>query len=231
MQCSSFCGIFNSCAMFEGGSRLGYLELLDIELLKSLAEHLQDREMGKGVGLLGFFGVLTVWSISSMRLYKSLWGRLLFFPRFLFVGYHYSQSPHHLPDDRGTERGLAFAFLVINYSGFASISVVRPCKSSRGRLLFRLAFVCRIISHEALEHCYPIMRLKRAMSIGVNRVAFISRWMDDPSVRYLPKILQASNPHSLTSHIIAPSHTSAIHPTHPPKHDQTPFPHLEPLPS
>ncbi len=45
-----------------------------------------------------------------MRLYKSLWGCLLFFAGFLFVGYHCSQSPHHLLDDRGTERGLAFVF-------------------------------------------------------------------------------------------------------------------------
>jgi hypothetical protein len=40
--------------MFEGGSRLGYLELLDIELLKSLAEHLQDRETERGLAYWGF---------------------------------------------------------------------------------------------------------------------------------------------------------------------------------
>jgi hypothetical protein len=52
--CSFFCGIFDSYAMFEGGSRLGYLELLDIELLKSLAEHLQDRETERGLAYWGF---------------------------------------------------------------------------------------------------------------------------------------------------------------------------------
>jgi len=52
--CSFFCGIFDSCAMFEGGSRLGYLELLDIELLKSLAEHLQDRETERELAYWGF---------------------------------------------------------------------------------------------------------------------------------------------------------------------------------
>jgi len=134
-----------------------------------------------------------------MRRYKWLWGRLLFYARFLFVVYHYSQSPHHLLDDRGTERGLAFAFLVINYSGYASISVVRPCKSSWGRLLFLLAFFCRIISYEALEHCYPIMRLKRAMSIGVNRLhSYRDGWMIHPLGSY-----QRSSKHPI--HIPSPT--------------------------